>query len=198
MATGMWLALGVMGALIQRRVTGEGCRVTSSLYETAIAWMSYHFGGYWASGVSPSKWGSGAAMIAPYEAFPTADKWIIIAAGNDHLFERLCVVLGQKDWMEKDEFKTNEARVKNREQLNAMISEITKKRDSKYWVDLFESQGIPVAPVLNVEEVTREPQFEACGIVQHAMHPNIKKFRSIGLPLSINDERPPLRMIPPI
>ncbi len=197
MATGMWLALGVMGALIQRQTTGEGCRVTSSLYETAIAWMSYHIGGFWGTGASPTKWGSGAAMIAPYEAFPTADKWIIIAAGNDHLFSKLCAVLDKPEWLEMEQFKTNEARVKNRAQLREWISEMTKQRDSTYWIALLEAHGIPVAPVLNVEEVVQDPQFAACGIVQHVEHPRIKEFRSIGLPISINDERPPLRKIPP-
>jgi crotonobetainyl-CoA:carnitine CoA-transferase CaiB-like acyl-CoA transferase len=198
MTTGMWLALGIFGALRLRDQTGIGHRITSSLYETSVAWMCYHIPAYWASGVSPQKWGSGPSMIAPYEAFPTHDKWVVIAAGNDVLFQKLCTVLSRKEWITDPRFVANAERVKNRNELRALICDITRNESSAYWIETLLKNGIPAAPVLNVEEMMKEPQLEASGMVQSIPHSQIPDFKSIGLPLKIDDQRPSLRSAPPL
>src|SRR5207302_9333805 len=83
MGTGMWAAIALMGALAQRRATGAGRRIVTSLYETALMWMTYHLAAYWASGIPPRRVGSGTPMIAPHEAFATRAGSLGIAAGND-------------------------------------------------------------------------------------------------------------------
>lgn len=198
MSTGMWLATGVMGALQLREKTGHGHRVTSSLYETAVSWMSYHLAGYWACGQPSNKWGSGNAMICPYEAFPTKDKFVIIAAGNDQLFEKLCVLLDHEEWVTDPRFDTNANRVDHRDELCSLISNITKTRSSEYWISQLKEIGIPAAPVLDVAEMSKEPQLEASGIIQTIEHPILSEFKSVGLPVVINGQRPPLRMPPPV
>jgi crotonobetainyl-CoA:carnitine CoA-transferase CaiB-like acyl-CoA transferase len=197
-ATGLWTALGVLSALRLRDQTGHGHKVNTSLYETAISWMDIHFGVYWASGVPPRGWGSGALMIAPYEAFPTLDGWIIIAAGNDRLFQKLSKALNHSEWTEDPRFKTNADRVTNRVELKRIVSEITKIKTSSEIEKHLKTFEIPSAPVLNLAQVNEEPQLHELGIVQSIKHPLIPNFRSIGLPLSIDDERPPLRIPPPI
>lgn len=198
MSTGMWLALGVFGALRLREQTGRGHRITSSLYETTIAWMCYHIPAYWASGVSPQRWGSGPAMIVPYEAFPTQDKWVVIAAGNDGLFHKLCGVLGREEWIADPRFVTNAERVIHRNELRALICDITRHESSAYWIETLVKNGIPASPVLNVAEMMKEPQLEASGMIQSIGHSRIADFKSVGLPLKIDDERPPLRVPPPL
>ncbi|WP_134702961.1 CaiB/BaiF CoA-transferase family protein [Ammoniphilus sp. YIM 78166] len=198
MTTGMWLAIGVFGALHLRQQTGKGQRITSSLYETSIAWMSYHIPSYWGTGESPQRWGSGPAMIMPYEAFPTKDKWLVIAAGNDGLFQKLCSVLGHDEWITDPRFMNNAERVRNRNELRSLICEMTQKEDSAYWISKLGERGIPSAPVLNVEEMMKEPQLEASGIIQSISHPQIPDFKSVALPIRMNDERPPLRIPPPL
>src|SRR3989442_4544206 len=89
MGTGMWAALGIVAALRQRDTTGRAVEVTTALFETALMWVSYHAMGYWGSGEVPQPQGSGTAMIAPYQAFPTADGYAMVAAGSDALFHRL-------------------------------------------------------------------------------------------------------------
>src|SRR2546422_10118944 len=89
MGTGMWAALGIVAALRQRDTTGHAVEVTTALFETALMWVSYHAMGYWGSGEVPQPQGSGTAMIAPYQAFPTADGYAMVAAGSDALFHRL-------------------------------------------------------------------------------------------------------------
>ena len=88
MGTGMWAALGIVAALRQRDTTGHAVEVTTALFETALMWVSYHAMGYLGSGEVPQPQGSGTAMIAPYQAFPTADGYAMVAAGSDALFHR--------------------------------------------------------------------------------------------------------------
>src|SRR5712691_6849861 len=94
MGTGMWAALGIVAALRQREGTGRAVEVTTALFDTALMWVSYHAMGYLGSGEVPQPQGSGTAMIAPYQAFPTADGYAMIAAGSDLMFQRLCQALG--------------------------------------------------------------------------------------------------------
>jgi serine/threonine-protein kinase len=94
MGTGMWAALGIVAALRQREATGRAVEVTTALFETALMWISYQAMGYFGSGEVPQPQGSGTAMIVPYQAFPTADGYAMIAAASDVLFQRLCHALG--------------------------------------------------------------------------------------------------------
>ena len=94
MGTGMWSALGVIAALLERERTGEGSVVDTSLYETALGYIGYHLVGYLADGTVPTGQGTGFPMVAPYQVFPTRDGELMVAGGNDRLFVALCEVLG--------------------------------------------------------------------------------------------------------
>jgi crotonobetainyl-CoA:carnitine CoA-transferase CaiB-like acyl-CoA transferase len=198
MATGMWLATGILGALQLRERTGHGHLVTSSLFETAIKWMSHHFVGYWGSGELPGRFGSGNPMICPYEAFPTCDKWVVIAAGNDSLFKKLCQAFNRNEWVNDERFINNSRRVENRLELINLIGDITQSKTSETLLQLLKDYGIPAAPVLNVDEILKEEQLLESGMIQTINHSHIPDFKSIGLPLVLDNMRPPLRYPPPI
>ncbi|MDA4130021.1 MAG: CoA transferase [Thaumarchaeota archaeon] len=197
MATGMWTAISILGALRLRDKTGRGHKVTTALYETAIAWMAIQFGSYWASGVAPTGWGSGVSMISPYEAFRATDGWVVIGAGNDKLFESLSTVLTRPEWALDQRFANNADRVKNRVELHDLIEAITITKPKKYWERTLKKMNIPVALLLTLDDVSKDSQLRASGIVQSIKNPKIKNFKSIGLPLRIDGDRPPLRMPPP-
>lgn len=197
MGTGMWAALAVVVALLQRRETGRGQRIITSLYETALAWMCYHLTTYWASGTPPARHGSGTATIAPYEMFATQDGHLMIAAANDGLFVRLCEALGNPGWVGDERFRHNPDRVRNREALHAAIEAVTRTRPTDRLAELLTSRGVPVSPIRSVEQVAADPQAVALGIYQTIPHPLIPGFRSVGLPLLMDGERPPLHRRPP-
>ncbi len=197
MSAGMWLALGVVSALLTRKSTGKGRLVSVSLYETSVAWMAYHIHSFFASGTSPVGWGSGTAMIAPYEGFPTSEGFLIIAAGNDSLFRRLCQCLGKEEWAGDPRFKTNADRVRNRTVLKGLISKVTRKKPTGYWEKKLASLGVPSAPILNVEGVVADPHLAATGMIQKINHKKIRGFKSVGIPLNLDGKRPPLRIPPP-
>lgn len=199
MGCAQWVAIGVLSALRMRDSTGEGCRVTGSLFETATAWMTYHLTSYWASGESPHGWGSGTASIAPYQAYPTSDGWLVIAAGNNRLFDILSENLGHAEWPNDQRFATNEDRVANRSVLNQRISSVTETQTTGYWEKRLKRAGLPVAQVSTVADVAHSAQLEEVGLVQSLAHPSIGvDFKSVGLPLLLNGERPPLRRVPPL
>src|SRR5690606_38833717 len=102
-----------------------------------------------------------AAMIVPYKAYEAADRWVVIAAGNDGLFTRLCDVLERPEWARDERFAGNAARVQNREALNAMIAEIVATRPSAHWLEKLEAAGVPAAPMQGVNEVLAHPQTRA-------------------------------------
>ena len=93
MGAGLWAAIGVLAALERRHRTGQGGLVDTSLLETGIAWMAYHVANYLSAGLELGRWGSGTPVMVPYQAFATADGQIIVAAGNDGIFGKLCAAL---------------------------------------------------------------------------------------------------------
>lgn len=197
MGTGMWAVIAIMAALAQRRATGVGQRIVTSLYETALMWMTYHLAAYWASGTVPRRVGSGTPMIAPYEAFATRDGHLVIAAGNDRLFARLCETLGQPDWAADARFLRNADRVTNREALHAQIEGRTAMWTTRDLAEALDRMGVPASPILSTREVAADPQALALGIVQTIAHPTIPALQSLGLPLLLGGVRPPLRRHPP-
>ena len=195
MGTGMWTALGIMAAVRQRDESGEGCTIDASLYETAIAWMTYHAAAYDASGDIPKAAGSGMNAIVPYQAYECSDGYLVVAAGGDSLFLRLSKVLGHPEWPEDPRFKTNPDRVQNRNAINNAITAVMQKDTRAHWQEVLEDGGIPNAPILHMGEVLAHPQTEALGIVQK--DPTIDDMRLVGLPMKFDGERPPYRRTPP-
>jgi len=195
MGTGMWTAMGIMAALRQRDASGEGCTIDASLYETALAWMTYHAAAYDASGDIPKAAGSGMNAIVPYQAYECSDGYLVVAAGGDSLFVRLSKVLGHPEWPDDPRFATNPDRVQHREIINSAITEVMQKETRAYWQTALEEGGIPNAPILHMGEVLAHPQTEALGIVQQ--DPGNPGMRLVGLPMKFDGERPPYRISPP-
>lgn len=191
---GLWSVIGILSALELRRQGGRGCVVDTSLLETALAWMSVPVAVAQASGRDPAPTGSEAAMIAPYKAYRASDRFLVIAAGNDNLFRRLSVALGHPEWASEDRFATNEARVRHREALNALIEAIVAERPAAHWLAALDAAGVPVAPLHTVSEALAHEQTAALGMLQPTPD---GAMRLMSLPLRFDGERPPVRLSPP-
>ena len=190
---GMWAAMGILAALNRRHVTGEGCHVSTSLFETAIGWMAPHVGGYLSGGAMRRPLGSGVTEIVPHQAFPTADGHIMVAAGNDNLFRALCGAIGMT-FARDERFATNSKRVENRRVLIPMLEAIFRSRPSADWQARLDEAGVPAAPIENVAQVIASPQTAALGILQKA--PDLDMTLT-GLPLEFDGVRPPYRFSAP-
>ena len=194
MGAGMWSAIGILSALHHRTLTGEGTTVDTSLYETALAWMSYHAANYQASGEVPKRHGSGTYGIVPYRGYATRDGYLLIGAANNTLFRKVASALGHPEWAEDARFLDNPRRVENRVALDALIEEVTRTDTSAAWQAVLEAAGVPSAPMQSVDEVVAHPQTKALGMIQESPD---GRLTIMGLPLSFDGERPPFRRAAP-
>jgi crotonobetainyl-CoA:carnitine CoA-transferase CaiB-like acyl-CoA transferase len=165
MGTALWCAIGVLAALRERDRTGEGAHVVASLFETALAWNAYHLLGYLAGGAVPSPSGTAFPLIAPYEAFLTADGQLMIAAANDGLFRKFCGALGRPDLAADPRFRDNPSRVRHRAALVAAVTAETRSRHTTDLTDLLRRAGVPCAPILDIAAVAADDQTQASGLI---------------------------------
>jgi crotonobetainyl-CoA:carnitine CoA-transferase CaiB-like acyl-CoA transferase len=187
MGTGLWAAIGVLAALFRRQATGVGEVVGVSLYETAVSWAGIQIADYLASGVLPGRWGSGTAAIVPHQAFDCADGTIMVAAGNDRLFRRLCDVLGIAALADDSRFVTNGARVDNRVALIDALQQAFGRQGSAHWLAALDAAGIPCGPIQTIDQVVAHEQTKALDILR-TTDDGAATF--VGLPVSFGGVRP--------
>ena len=197
MGMGMWGVIGILGALRDRERTGEGQLVETSLYETAIAWIPYQIMSYLGTGEVPRRHGSGTAMLAPYEAYPTRDGRILVAAGNNSIWGELCRALGAEELLEDPRFEDNPSRVENREALYENLVARFGADTTEAWVEKLREAGVPCSPIRAVDQVVADPQTEAVGILRSVAHWAIPDYTDVGMPLTWNGARPETRRVPP-
>ncbi len=197
MGTGMWCALGIVSALLQREKGGaasKGARIDTSLYETALAWMTYHAADFISTGVPGKRNGSATRGIAPYQAYRCSDGYLMVAAPNDGLFRKLSAALGHGEWASDPRFVDNPSRVQNLATLNAMIEAIMATRPRADWQAALEAAGIPTTPTQTIDEVVVHPQTAALGMLQKTPD---GRMDILGLPMSFDGQRPPMRNAAP-
>jgi crotonobetainyl-CoA:carnitine CoA-transferase CaiB-like acyl-CoA transferase len=187
MGSGMWTVIGLLASLIERTATGQGGQVSTSLYETGLAWMTVPLAAYGASGKVGRPYGSGIAEIVPYQAFRASDGWLMIAAGNDNLFRKLCKAIGQAELADAAEFATNSARVVNRDALIPRIAAVVATHTVEALGAVLDGAGVPNAPLLSVDQVAVHPQTAALGMIEACSN---DELGLVGIPLSFGTERP--------
>ena len=187
LGTGVWAALGIVSALLRRERDGRGGVVDVSLYETALAWMTVPVADLLAGGPAPQRYGSGVSNIVPYQTFAAADGTLLVAAGNDLLFGRLCRALGLGGLAEDTRFATNGARVENRDALIPLLAAPMRALTIAALTALLREAGIPCGPVNGVAQALADPQTAALGIVGALPSGGP---RTVRLPLSFDGERP--------
>ncbi|MGH7465639.1 MAG: CaiB/BaiF CoA transferase family protein, partial [Longimicrobiales bacterium] len=192
MGTGMWLVIAIMAALRERDATGSGTRLSVSLYDTALAWSSYHIAGYIDTGFLPQPMGSELPMIAPYGAFGTADGEVMIAAANDGLFSRLCDALGLRGVHDDARFGSNASRVANRDAVNETVRSATKHLGTRALLDLLRTHGVPCAPIQDIAQVSADAQTDASGMIARG-----KGATALKLPIRFAGARPDAGAPPP-
>lgn len=190
LGTGIWAALGTIAALYQRRTSGRGCVVDTSLFETALGWLGVLLAGYNASGQQPPRHRSGNPRVVVFQSFETSDGEVIVAAANDRLFAKLARELGHAGWASDDRYASNALRVEHKSDLLPEISRIFKTDSMEHWVERLDAIGIPCSPIHDFRQVLAQPQTQALGILQEIPELDL---RIVGLPVSFNGLRPQVR-----
>lgn len=194
LGTGLWTALAVLAALRTRESTGEGSHVTTSLLDTSLAWMAYHLQAFLGAGTVPGPRGSALGMIAPYQAFPASDGHLMIAAGNDASFQRLCAALDLDSLADDPRYATNPDRVAHREALVQAVAGRTRELPLAELEARLREAGVPNAPIQDVGEVARDPQVRASGMVRDTAPQGLP---DVAMPVRWDGRRPGVRRGPP-
>ena len=163
MGTGVWTALGVVAALLERQRSGKGQRVDSSLFQSGITLMSYHLLYQQFTGINPKPQGSKHTAFAPYGAFQAADGAIMIGISSDQAFRRLAEALGRPEWADDPRFRTNPDRVRNTPELDACISGVLAAHPVSHWAEALGQHDLACDPVQTAEQVMVDPQVAALG-----------------------------------
>ena len=161
LGTGVWLALGVLAALLERQRSGKGQRVDASLFQTGIMLMSYHLLFRQFAGVNPKPQGSRHTAFAPYGAFQAADGAIMIGISSDKAFLRLCDALQRPEWSDDPRFLTNAERVRHADVLEELISGVLRNHSVSHWSEVLDQNDVANDPVQNPEQVIADRQVAA-------------------------------------
>jgi crotonobetainyl-CoA:carnitine CoA-transferase CaiB-like acyl-CoA transferase len=185
----LWATIGIQAALAQRNVTGEGSRVDTSLLETAGWWLSYHLGGYLASGVDPTRQGTTTGFIAPYETFPTADGDLFVAAPNDNLFRAFARAVDLTELVDDPRFVDNPTRVRNRVALRDRIVIRLATRPAAEWEAVLQAASVPCTRVRTVADLADDEQLRAIELLRALPAPDAPDLRVVDLPVRVAGER---------
>jgi len=180
MAAGLFAALGVMTALLERESSGKGQWVQSSLLQAGIALLDFQAARYLMKGEVPPQVGNDHPTSMPTSAYRTADGHINVGASGDGMWRRLCEAIGRGDLHAAAEFSTNEKRADNREKLNAEINKALAKRTSAQWIEVLNAAGVPCGPIYAMDKVFADPQVLHVGAAAEVDHPRLGRLRVLN------------------
>ena len=183
---GLFTAIGINAALYDRQKTGKGMYIDVSMLDCQIAILENAIARYLSKNEIPKPMGSRHPSIAPFEAFKTKDSYIIIAAGNDKLFENLCNALDLKDLIMDEKYKSNSLRSENMNELKKILEQKLINKTTNEWVKNLESLKIPCGPIFNIKEAVENPQIEARNMIVKAYHKVIGDFKLAGNPIKMS------------
>jgi crotonobetainyl-CoA:carnitine CoA-transferase CaiB-like acyl-CoA transferase len=198
MTTGLYAALGILGALLARQRTGRGQALDVSLLESQSAWLGILAGAYLNAGETPQRLGNVHPNIVPYQVFRASDKYIIVAVGTQRLWARFCEALGVADTLLNDpRFATNADRLTHRAELIPLLQAILEQKEADHWLEAFRAAQIPSGPINAVPETLSHPQIVERGFIVELEHPLAGLVKSLGNPVRFGDTPVSFRRPPP-
>jgi crotonobetainyl-CoA:carnitine CoA-transferase CaiB-like acyl-CoA transferase len=196
--TGISAQGAICAALYRRQKTGQGQRIDLSLLETQVAALVNMASSYLVSGEVPKRWGTAHETIVPYQGFETKDKYVIVAVGNNELWNRFCKIIGKPELADDPRFRTNPLRVQNRSECIGILAPIMKTRARDEWVRLLNDDAIPCAPINTMDEVFRNPQVLHRNMLVEVDHPKAGKLKLVGIPVKYSETKATIRRPPPV
>lgn len=197
-AAGMYACIAVLAALRVRDHTGKGQHIDISLLEAAISLLGNVSSNHLISGEEAKRYGNAHPNIVPYQAFKTLDSYVVVACGNDRLYQSLCLLLERNDLATDPRFTTNSQRLQHRDVLIPQLQEQFLTRDSANWLAALRGAGIPCGPINTVSQVFQDPQIQARGLVWECEHPTAGTIKLSGSPLRLSETPTRLYKAPPL
>src|SRR5947208_9936356 len=180
LSAGIFCAVGILVALLEREVSGKGQWVESSLLAAQIAMLDFQAARWLIAGEVPQQAGNDHPTSIPTGVFKTRDGHINIASAGDEIFRRLCRALDRSELADHPSYQTAAQRSQNRQALNAAIDAITSERASAEWIERFNQAGVPAGPINAINEVFADPQVKHLGVAQAVEHPTLGRVEAVG------------------
>jgi CoA:oxalate CoA-transferase len=158
---GTFMFCGITSALYAHERTGKGAHVDVAMFDATLAFLEHGFMSYVATGKAPPRIGNRHPFMAPFDVFAASDKPFVICCGNDHLFGLLCTAIGRPELAVDARFATNTARIAHEADLKSALEAALSRETAAHWLEVIHAAGVPVGPVLNVEEAAQLPQTQA-------------------------------------
>jgi formyl-CoA transferase len=190
---GLFAALGIMTALLERSRSGRGQWVQSSLLHAGIALMDFQAARYLLGGEVPAPMGNDHPTSMPTSAYPTADGYINVAASGASMWRTLCTALVRLDLLERSEFADADSRSKNRAALNTELAATLRTRPSAHWIEVLNAAGVPCGPIYRVDQVFADPQVQHLGVAAPVPHGSLGEIRVVANAVKLS--RTPARMV---
>src|SRR5213082_544302 len=182
LTSGLFLAQGILVALLEREKSGKGQWVHTSLLQAMVTMLDFQAARWLIDGEIPPQAGNDHPTGIPTGVFTTADGHINIAASGQAMYRRLCTALGAPELVDDPRFKTIHDRSKNRKQLNAELDRVLVKKTSAEWIEALNKAGVPSGPIYDVRQVFEDPQIRHLGMAQTVRHPESGEMKVQGLP----------------
>jgi crotonobetainyl-CoA:carnitine CoA-transferase CaiB-like acyl-CoA transferase len=186
LSAGVFCALGILVALLERDVSGEGQWVTTSLLQAQIFMLDFQAARWLQMHEVAKQAGNNHPTSIPTGVFKTLDGHINIASTGQVMWERLCKAIEAPGLIDHAQFKTSDLRSKNRDALNAEIEKRTKTKSSAEWIAIFSKTGVPCGPIYSIDQMFDDPQVKHLGIAQSATRPNGEQQTFVGQPVSLS------------
>ncbi|MCJ7493095.1 MAG: CoA transferase [Deltaproteobacteria bacterium] len=183
---GIFTALGVLAALHERESSGQGQMVDISMLDGQIALLENAFARFFATGEVPQRIGTRHPLRTPFQAFPTQDGHIVLAAGEERFWQRLCQVINRPDLLGDERFKDNPSRTRNHDQLEPILKEITRTKKTAEWVALMDKNDIPCGPVNSIDQVVNDPHTAAREMITEVEHSKAGRLKVVNSPLKLS------------
>ena len=185
---GMWATISILSALAARQHTNRGQYIDSALIDTPIAWSFWEAGRYFGLGEKPRPLGSSHRNVAPYRAFKCFDdRYIVIGAASQSLWEKLCGALSAPTLLQDSRFKTPPLRVENRSDLESLLIPIFLTKSSHEWLAILNGAKVPCGPVNTYEEAISDPQVKTRDILTDIRHTKAGKLKLLDTPVYLSD-----------
>ena len=186
LSAGLYCAIGILVALLEREVSGEGQWVQSSLLQAQISMLDFQAARWLIDKEVPVQAGNDHPTSIPTGVYITADGFINIATSGGEIYERLCKALDAPDLIDNPKYSTGDARSQNREGLNIRLNKITKKRKSSELIELLNNAGVPCGPINNIKELFEDPQVKELEMATPVDHPILGLMNIVGQAASLS------------
>jgi formyl-CoA transferase len=197
LCSGIFLAQGVLVALLEREITGEGKWVHTSLLEAMLSMLDFQASRWLMSGEIPPQAGNNHPTGIPTGVFQTKDGHINIAAAGDEIYSRFCRAIERPDLLTDPRFATAKARSANRDTLMEALMPVTRQKTSAAWVEILNGAGVPCGPIYRIDESFADPQVRHLAMAQPVRSGALGELTILGHPVSFGERRLPLRAAAP-